>query len=366
MFNAVLFSRVECSDSRDMAEIAQFLSANGLDLDPAAEIFITAARGGRLLACGGLAGNIIKCVAIDESARGEGLALQLATELITLAYERGAADLFIYTKIEYEKLFAQCGFHTLASVPHIMVLMENSSARLRRYLQELAQMRRPGAKIGCIVMNANPFTKGHLYLAEQAAKHCDWLHLFLVKEDASSFPFADRMAMARAGTAHIDRLTFHEGSEYIISRATFPCYFLKEIETAQRCYIELDVKIFRRYIALALGITHRFVGTEPYCPLTAQYNRSLRYWLKSRSELPAPAIELVELQRLEENGAPISASSLRAVLKAALKTGDLRAAAPFVPASTFAHLQKMQAEGRLSAILNRPAAALSPLAIGAL
>ena len=35
-------------------------------------------------------------------------------------------------------------------------------------------------KIGCIVMNANPFTNGHRYLIQQAAAQCDWLHLFLV------------------------------------------------------------------------------------------------------------------------------------------------------------------------------------------
>jgi [citrate (pro-3S)-lyase] ligase len=48
--------------------------------------------------------------------------------------------------------------------------------------------RQPGRKIGAIVMNANPFTLGHRWLVEQAARQCDWLHLFVVKEDASCFP----------------------------------------------------------------------------------------------------------------------------------------------------------------------------------
>ncbi|VEB62199.1 citrate lyase synthetase [Salmonella enterica subsp. enterica] len=62
------------------------------------------------IACGGIAGNIIKCVAISESVRGEGLALTLATELINLAWERHCTHLFIYTKTEYEALFKQCSF----------------------------------------------------------------------------------------------------------------------------------------------------------------------------------------------------------------------------------------------------------------
>ncbi len=49
-------------------------------------------------------------------------------------------------------------------------------------------------------MNANPFTLGHRYLIEQAAKACDWLHLFVVKEDTSRFPYKVRLNLIEAGT----------------------------------------------------------------------------------------------------------------------------------------------------------------------
>lgn len=171
-----------------MAEIAQFLHENDLSVDTTVEVFITVTRDEKLIACGGIAGNIIKCVAISESVRGEGLALTLATELINLAYERHSTHLFIYTKTEYEALFRQCGFSTLTSVPGVMVLMENSATRLKRYAESLKNFVIQWNKIGCIVMNANPFTNGHRYLIQQAAAQCDWLHLFLVKEDSSRFP----------------------------------------------------------------------------------------------------------------------------------------------------------------------------------
>lgn len=127
-----------------MAAIAQFLKENDLSVDTTVEIFITVTRDDRLIACGGIAGNIIKCVAISETVRGEGLALTLATELINLAYERHCTHLFIYTKTEYEALFKQCGFSTLTSVPGIMVLMENSTTRLKRYAESLTKQRREG------------------------------------------------------------------------------------------------------------------------------------------------------------------------------------------------------------------------------
>lgn len=313
MFGNTVFSRVRRADNNKIAVITQFLHTNSLSIDTTVEIFITATRNGELIACGGLAGNIIKCVAISESVRGEGLALTLATELIQLAYELDRTHLFLYTKIENEALFSQCGFYPLTRVPGIMVLMENSATRIDRYAQSLKSSRQPGNKIGCIVMNANPFTNGHRYLVQQAAAQCDWLHLFLVKEDTSRFPYADRLALVRAGTRDIQKLTVHQGSDYIISRATFPCYFIKEQAVINHCYTEIDLKIFRQHLAPALGITHRFAGTEPFCQVTAQYNQDMRHWLQT-PELASPAIELVEIARLRFGNTPISASLVRKLL----------------------------------------------------
>jgi len=334
MFSNTLFSRVRRADNNKIAVITQFLHDNSLSIDTTVEIFITATRNGTLVACGGLAGNIIKCVAISESVRGEGLALTLATELIQLAYELNRPHLFLYTKIENEVLFSQCGFYPLTRVPGLMVLMENSATRISRYARDLSTFRRPGNNIGCIVMNANPFTNGHRYLVEKAAAQCDWLHLFLVKEDTSRFPYADRLALVRAGTRDIPRLTVHQGSDYIISRATFPCYFIKEQAVINHCYTEIDLKIFRQHLAPALGITHRFVGTEPFCQVTAQYNHDMRHWLQT-TELAAPAIELVEIERLRYADEPISASRVRKLLV----KKEFAAIAPLVPADTLTWLQ---------------------------
>lgn len=106
--------------------------------------------------------------------------------------------------------------------------MENSRERLTRYCRQLAMYRQPGRKIGAIVMNANPFSLGHRWLVEQAASQCDWLHLFVVKEDASCFSYHDRFKLIEQGITGIDKVTLHPGSAYLISRATFPGYFLKE------------------------------------------------------------------------------------------------------------------------------------------
>ncbi|HEY3984537.1 [citrate (pro-3S)-lyase] ligase [Cedecea sp.] len=340
----IVFDRIKRSENRKIAEVTRFLRANDLSIDTTVEIFITVSRNQQLIACGGIAGNIIKCVAIDESARGEGLALTLATELINLAYERQCTQLFIYTKSENEALFKQCGFYPLARVPNIMVLMENSATRLQQYASYLTTLRRSGKKIGCIVMNANPFTLGHRHLIQTAASQCDWLHVFMVKEDTSRFPYEDRLTLVRAGARDIDRITVHRGSEYMISRATFPCYFIKEQSVINHCYTEIDLQIFRQHLAPALGITHRFVGTEPFCKVTADYNRDMRTRLADTSS-NAPAIELVEIERLAYREKYISASWVRQLLV----KHDLATLEHLVPEATRDYLQHM-----IAAQKNRP------------
>ncbi len=73
-------------------------------------------------------------------------------------------------------------------------MMENLNDGIQCYLAEIPE--RPEMS-GAIVMNANPFTLGHLYLAEYAAARCHILHVFVVEEDRSIFPFPIRLELVR-------------------------------------------------------------------------------------------------------------------------------------------------------------------------
>lgn len=63
---------------------------------------------------------------------------------MNLAYENNTTHLFIYTKYQNEELFHQCGFHTIATVPNVMVLMENSCCYLNRYIKSLKAQYKAG------------------------------------------------------------------------------------------------------------------------------------------------------------------------------------------------------------------------------
>ncbi len=319
-----------------MGEVRQLLRQCGLGLDEDITRFVVARSGRRTVACAGLAGNIIKCVAVDPAFRGDNLSARIIGEVEQLAAQDGNHHLFLYTRPDNVPFFRGCGFFPLAEVPDTAVLLENTPAGLSRYCATLRRQAQPGKTIGCIVMNANPFTLGHLYLAEQAAAACDWLHIFVVSEDVSQFPFPVRLEMVRHGLAHLSRITVHPGTCYMISGATFPGYFLKERQTVNQAGSAMDLIIFRRYLAPALGITHRFVGTEPYSEVTARYNLAMYDWLENAVMPGIPAIKVVEIPRkLDNDGKAISASDVRRLLR----YPQMNAIRALVPPSTLPYLQ---------------------------
>ncbi|TKI06616.1 [citrate (pro-3S)-lyase] ligase [Martelella alba] len=332
-----VFSAAE--PSRDLDEVRVLLAACDLDLEGDIRWF-AAARGDHGLAgCAGLAGNTIKCVAVAAQYRGGNLSARLLEEAENLALRQGHAHLFLYTRPVNIPLFRKCGFYPLAQWDTVAALMENTPVGISHYCQNLARHYRPGERIGAVVMNANPFTLGHAYLAERAAAASDWLHIFVVREDASLFPYAERLEMVQRGVAHLDNVTVHPGSEYLISRATFPHYFLRDSHLVGQTHSAIDLLIFRNYLAPALGITQRFVGTEPYCPVTGQYNRDMRIWLEQPSRSPSPPIRVVEIPRkCQASGWAISASRVRALLK----EGRLSSVGEIVPPSTLEFLTAFQ------------------------
>ncbi len=322
-------------DPRRREAVDLFLHQHQLSLEADCERVIVAEDQRRIVGCGTIAGCVLKCIAVDPSLQGEGLSLKLLTELMTLAYELGRSELFLFTKPDNAALFSSAGFWPIARAGDQAVLMENSRERLARYCRQLTMYRQPGEKIGAIVMNANPFTLGHRWLVEQAARQCDWLHLFVVKEDASFFSYQDRVALIEQGIAGIANVTLHPGSAYLISRATFPGYFLKDKGVVDDCHCQIDLQLFREHLAPALQITHRFVGSEPLCSLTRNYNLRMKELLEAPGE--TPAIQVVELERVEKDGAPISASRVRKLYK----ERQWSAIAPLVPPGTLSFLMHL-------------------------
>ncbi|WP_278888423.1 GNAT family N-acetyltransferase [Leyella stercorea] len=372
---------------RQRQRIEAFLKRNGLRFDDMHYYAAVTDDDGEMIAGGGLKGNVIKCVAVDDAHKGEAIANTLISHLIAHANEEGHSNVKLFTKPKNRQLFESLSFRLLAEAPEA-VLMETGIGGINNTVEALKRIREESEKYkeynkeckedskeckenseeckkeektnlnittpqhlnpstpqplttttplrGVVVMNCNPFTLGHRYLIEQAAKQVERLFVMVVREDCSLFAYAERKAMVEQGVAHLENVTVIDGSEYAISQATFPTYFLKRLDDAADTQMLLDLDLFRRHIAPALGATVRFVGTEPTDRLTRRYNQLMHEVLA----------DVRETARLEKEGNAVSASRVRK----AMEQGDMSTIRQLVPPTTLpyiiAHLatQALQAE----------------------
>ena len=344
---------------RQRRRIEQFLGDNGLRLDDvdyyAALVDETTDE---IVAGGGLKGGVIKCVAVADGHKGEAVANQIVSHLIAQANADGHQCVKLFTKPQNRQMFESMSFRLLAEAPKA-ILMETGIGGIKRYSEELKREKgkvkseKSNGKLhhstpstphpimpqsGIIIMNCNPFTLGHRYLIEQAAQQVDTLYILVVREDCSMFGYDERKAMIVRGVAHINNVVVCDGSEYSISATTFPTYFLKSLSDASDTQMTLDIDLYRRHIAPALGATVRFVGTEPDDPLTRRYNELMK------SMLP----DVREVARLQQGGVAVSASRVRK----AIVENHLALAARLVPPTTVPYIVAHLATRALKAELN--------------
>ena len=332
MWSSIVMRSVNLNRDREVKQVRHFLSGFNLSFDAAVDYTVALYHEDNIVATGSLAGEVLRNFAVDESMQGAGLTATVISELMREAAQRGVFHYFIFTRPTKSHLFAALGFAEIARAEPYAAVLEAGMGSIDDYCSALRKQTAnftDGA--AAIVMNANPFTRGHLALVEQAAAKHNVI-VFVVEEDKSVFPFTDRLRLIREGTAHLQNVAVVPGGKYIISAATFPAYFTREEEvlTAQTA---LDISVFATRIAPALSITHRYIGEEPYCAVTAAYNRAML------EILPKHGIEPVLIPRIEDNNTAISASAVREALRA----DDWTRVETLVPLTTYRYLKSSAA-----------------------
>lgn len=359
---------------RQRQRIEAFLKRNGLRIDDMNYYAAVLDDDGEMIAGGGLKDDVIKCVAVDDAHKGEAIANTLVSHLISHANQEGYGCIKLFTKPKNRQLFESLSFRLLAEAPEA-ILMETGIGGISNTVEALKKIKEESEKYkeynkkckedskkckedskeckevgktnlntttpqhlntpyltttpprgGVVVMNCNPFTLGHRYLIEQAAKQVERLYVMVVREDCSLFAYTERKAMVEQGVADIENVNVIDGSEYAISNTTFPTYFLKRLSDATDTQILLDLDLFRRHIAPALGAEVRFVGTEPTDELTRRYNELMMESLGKD--------HVVQIPRLENGGVAVSASRVRR----AMDSNSLKEAAQLVPPTTLPYI----------------------------
>lgn len=338
---------LELDSISDRNALTRFLDRQGMILDADVEFAAAVMDEGEIVAAGGFAGDVLKGLAVDSSRRDQGLMAWIVGRLKTEERLRDRRRLFIYTQPKNREVFGGLGFVPIATTATTM-LMEDRPRAFQEWVRSVDEFASKRDDISetrrtALVLNANPFTLGHRYLVEQAAASSESVFIFVVDEDLSVFPRDLRIRLVRAGTEDLANVRVVPGGPYIISRSTFPTYFLKESRVINREHAALDAEVFASRIAPALGIVRRMVGEEPLCPVTAAYNQALA------ERLPRSGITFEVVARKESDREPISASRVRR-LAAEERYDELQ---PLVPRHTLEFLASAEAKPILARIRER-------------
>lgn len=287
--------------------------------------------GDTLAATGSYHRNIIKYLVVCEPYQAENLLAKILNHLLEQMRSDGYSQFFVYTKPTNAIIFKSLGFKSVIEIDELL-FMELGTPNFSHYL-ELLQGHKQSGRGSAIVMNANPFTKGHQYLVEIAAQSSDQVYVFVLSEDRSEFSTADRMAMVKLGINHLENVTVLPTRDYMVSSATFPSYFLKEKAqmTLAKTQATLDATLFKMRIAPVLDIKTRFVGEEPFSPVTDVYNQAMQ-------TVFADELALKIIPRLAVNDQTISATRVREAIEEQNKSLLLE----FLPETTYQYLKKLQ------------------------
>ncbi len=342
---------------REMVERARLLGSRGLAVPGNESVILGFFEEERLVATGSLVGNILQGIAVDRELEGEGVAATVTSALLKKAMETGRRQLFLYSKPDEAKRFEALGFTLLATATVERTglgasLLEWGAEGIDMWRTAMAAKAEGGPEgAGVAVVNCNPFTLGHYRLLEYAAAHVPKLYVLVVEEDRSLFPFEARFRLVEEGASGLKNVVVLRGGPYVISSATFPTYFTRmesgEGEQVTELYAALDIELFGRYVAPTLRVTDRFVGTEPYCPVTSIYNRMMKERLPKGGEGWSP-VRVREMPRFEMEGLPVSASRVRALIR----EGGLENVRPLVPESTWRWLVSEEARPVIEKIRN--------------
>lgn len=327
------------SDPRRLSAVDALLLRSGLHRDPLADYICGVYdEDFHLCATGSCCQNTLRCLAVDEDYRGEQLMSMVVSHLCEVQAARGNTQLFLYTKRESAATFTSLGFYEIARTDDV-VFMENRRNGFESWLGQLRCADAPREKTACVVMNANPFTKGHRYLLETVCAQNEAVHLFVLSEAVGPIAPAVRKHLVELGVADLPNIILHDSGPYIISAATFPSYFLRQDQQVSRVHAKLDIAVFLR-IAQRLNIGVRCAGEEPFSQVTALYNSVMA------EELPKGGVAFCEIPRLAQGEQIVSASHVRQ----ALHDGRMEEAHAMLPESTWTYLTGEQGKSTLDAI----------------
>ncbi|MBC8014169.1 MAG: [citrate (pro-3S)-lyase] ligase [Sporomusaceae bacterium] len=340
MFTEYQIEILNQKNAKAIGEVRDFLAGFDLSFDDVVEYTINLRLDGKLVGTGSFQGEVLRNIAVDESIQGAGLTAKILSELMQEQARRGRLHYFIFTKPSKAYLFEGLGFVEIARAEPYVALLEMGIGSVATYCESIRKATAHlTGNFAAIVVNCNPFTKGHQALIRQASKENEAVIVFVVSEDRSLFPFEDRFKLVKEGVADLANVAVVPTGKYMVSAATFPTYFTRNADKAA-AQAALDITLFAKKIAPSLGIKARYIGEEPYCPVTNAYNDAML------AIFPQHGIKIKVIERVQVEGEIISASKVREMIR----QDDWEAIKKFVPENTYHYLRSAKNKNILEKI----------------
>ena len=316
-----LLSRADIDAARALIE------AEGLQFEERYDDLVGVFEAGEMTGCGARLGRVLKMLVVHPEHRGGAVLGEIITELMRRDCGRQSGCYFIFTKPCAIQSFERLNFRLLVQhSPSRIGLLENRNG-LHQFLRRQAALARSGRN-GAVVINSDPFSRGHQHLIESAAPQVERLYVFIPSDGDFAFPVDVRVMLARRGLSHLDNVTVVESGPYVLSDATFPGYFLKPGQSKDELRLEMDMALFAQHLAPFFHIDARFVGAEPLDPIARAHSRIMETCLAEHG------IRLVQIARAKVGDLWINTRHIRQ----AISDADIERIRDFVPATTFDYL----------------------------
>jgi [citrate (pro-3S)-lyase] ligase len=297
-----MYKFVDCMSKSEMDDVKNLLIQNDLYFDDNVTQTVGIYDQDVMIATGSLDSNVIKMIAVNPIHQGENLTTLILSHLMSILNDKGVQKYFLFTTQKSKAFFLNYNFSLVYENSSVVMLENKFDTIVERLTRLKSSLTLNRGTTAAIVMNCNPVTLGHLYLIEKCSTQNDNVLIFLVEENRSVFPYNIRFELLKKSIKKLKNVHILPSTQYIISTATFPTYFLKETSERSYAYMDLDISIFKQYFIPIFSIDFRYVGSEPLDPATNAYNEAMKRILKDK---------LVIIERLRNKQNVVSASLIR-------------------------------------------------------
>lgn len=322
----------------ELSMVKDFLASFDLRYESDIDKTLYIEEDGKIIASISKAKDIIKCLAILPSYQSENLSSILISKIIEKMHEENIHSYMVFTKAMYENTFINLGFRKLVSTSNTVMLeggletIDEAINKMKIKINAEYGNINQDISVGSVVMNANPITLGHQHLIEKSVLENDLTLVFVVQEDNQEFDFQSRYSLVYLTCKKYENVVVLPASKYIVSKLTFPTYFLKE-DIVEQEFTLIDALIFKNYFMEKLNIAKRYVGTESKEKMN-DYNKTLKQILEDK---------LVLVDRIGLDNQIISASHVRKLLH----EGNIEEALKYIPQECYS-IFKLMAYGKYS------------------